>query len=196
MRCFACQGFGHFSGQCRGRGAGRPRRGWERDRLDCTVLGLKAQKGGAYIIGGKRSAEFTLGPQGLTNEGVYVLQMPWGGFYVGKSKNIEERLRQHESGKDLGAVCAKGFIRRVPVITTRQTDFESWERAETLTLMHKHGIGKVRGWFYTSPELTPSQREHAFQQVCEKFDLCRTCGNPTHFARNCSVRERAVFFFK
>ena len=205
MRCFSCGGCGHFSGQCRGqglgvvsgrgRGVGGRKRAWESDQLDAGVLGVKRPRGGAFIVGGKRSAEFTLGPQGLTNEGVYVLQMPGGGFYVGKSGNVEERLRQHEGGGGAGAVCAKGFLRQVPAVTPRQADFESWERAETLTLMHRHGIGKVRGWFYTSPELTPSQREHAFQQVCEKFDLCRICGNASHFASQCAVRERAGFCF-
>jgi len=43
--------------------------------------------------------------------------------------------------------------------------------------MFRHGIGKARGCLYTSPELTPSQRGHAFRQVCENFDLCGTGGH-------------------
>ena len=197
MRCFTCQGVGHFSGQCRGRGGGKQKRGWERDSnpFDAGVLGTRVPKGSAFIMGAKRSPVFTLGPHGLTNEGVYVLEMPGGRFYVGKSGNIEERMRQHQEGGVGGAVCAHGFIRLVSVLTPRQADMESWERAETLTRMRRSGIGKVRGWFYTSQDLTPSQREHAFQQVCEKFDLCRVCGNDSHFARDCSVRERARFCF-
>ena len=115
--------------------------------------------------------------------GVYVLELPGGRYYVGKSGDIPERLRQHASGE--GSACAKGFIRRAPVITPRTADLESWERAETLARMRRHGNGRVRGWLYTAPELGPAMREHAFQQVCERFDLCRRCGEEGHFVTQC-----------
>lgn len=160
------------------------------------IIRGKPRRAGFYIVGAKRNREFVLGPEGFHNEGVYVLELPGRRFYVGKSGNIEERIRQHsDPTSEIGAICAKGFVRRVPTSTPRQTDLESWERTETLTLMHKHGIGKIRGWFYTSPELTPHDREHAFQQICEKFDLCRQCGHSTHFASDCHQRKRAEFCF-
>jgi len=118
--------------------------------------------------------------------GVYVLQRQDGGFYVGKSCNIKERMRQHAEGS--GASCAKGSVRRVPPLTPACDDLEAWERAEVLARMRKHGIGKVRGWMYTSQELSEGQREHAFSQVCEKYDLCRRCGHGGHFAARCQGR--------
>ena len=192
MRCFSCQGFGHFSGQCRQRGGSQTK---SNQWTPYDYVG-KPKKGSLYIIGAKRSKAFTLGPDGFSNEGVYVLELPNGRLYVGKSTNIEERISQHSAGGEGGAVCAKGFKQRIPTSTPRQTDCESWERTETLTLMRKHGIGKIRGWFYTSPDLSPTLREHAFQQICEKFDLCRICGHGNHFATQCSRRERAGFFFQ
>ena len=118
---------------------------------------------------------------------MYVLAMPSGGYYVCKSMGIEGRMWQHEGGSEgaHGALCAKGFLRRVTPVTPRQADMECWEWTETLALMFPHGMGKVRGWLFTSPELTPSQREHAFRQVCENFDLCRTCGTAGHLASGC-----------
>ncbi len=118
--------------------------------------------------------------------GVYVLEKPGGEFYVGKSRNIGERIKQHAGG--LGASCARGGLRRVaPVTPEMNGDLEAWERAETLARMFRHGISKVRGWMYTSPVLTDAEREHAFQQVCERHDLCRRCGLGGHFAAKCKA---------
>ena len=200
MQCFRCHCTGHFSSQCPAAGKWRGgARKWIRDQdpYDVGVVGGgKRGRENPFIVGAKRSSAFTLGRSGFQNEGVYVLSMPSGNYYVGKSGNIEQRMQQHLTGSDEGAVCAKGFLHRIVPVTPRQEDLESWERAETLTLMHRHGVGKVRGWFYTSREMTQSQREHAFQQVCEKLDLCRACGYASHFASQCSAKGRASFACK
>ena len=118
------------------------------------------------------------------DSGVYVLEKADGSFYVGKSGNIPERLRQHAAGE--GASCARGFVRRVPPMTEEnEADPEAWERSETLARMHRHGVSKVRGWMYTTPVLSEAQRDHAFGQVCERMDLCRRCGMAGHFAGAC-----------
>jgi predicted GIY-YIG superfamily endonuclease len=127
--------------------------------------------------------------------GVYVLQKEDGSFYVGKSKNIANRLKQHIAG--VGAVCALGSVFRVPAMTAPiLNDFEAWERSETLARMRYHGISMVRGWMYTSEYLDDSQREHAFQQICEKCDLCRKCGGEGHFAAQCKLAAGCNFFKK
>jgi hypothetical protein len=72
---------------------------------------------------------------------------------------------------------------------------ESWERAETLTRMFKHGIRRVRGWLYTTRFLSQSQVESAYQQICEKFDLCRKCGRNDHFIHQCKADCRAPWYF-
>ena len=132
--------------------------------------------------GGGKQARVRGSPSG--NSGVYVLEKADGSFYVGKSGNIPERLRQHAAGE--GASCAKGFVRRVPPITEEnEADREAWERSETLARMHRHGISKVRGWMYTTPSLSDAQMDHAFGQVCERMDLCRRCGMGGHFAVSC-----------
>jgi hypothetical protein len=157
------------------------------------TVGKPRGRAGHFVVGrpSARSAQFLLGrpPAKAAVElegGVYVLQRPDGGFYVGKSCNIQERLRQHADGS--GAACAKGACRRVPPLTQPCEDLEAWERAEVLARMLKHGVAKVRGWMYTSPELSEAQAEHAFKQVCEKYDLCRKCGRRGHFAAACRAQ--------
>jgi hypothetical protein len=149
----------------------------------------------SHFVVGKptaRSVQFLLGrPPAKSAEalegGVYVLQRPDGGFYVGKSCNIKERMRQHAEGT--GATCAKGSCRRVQPLTPCCEDLEAWERAEVLARMRKHGIRKVRGWMYTTAELTDAQVEHAFSQICEKYDLCRRCGRKGHFVARCAGHD-------
>lgn len=161
------------------------------------AVGKPAGRAGHFVVGrpSARSAQFLLGrPPAKSAEslegGVYVLERPDGVYYVGKSCNIRGRIRQHAEGG--GASCAKvegeGRARRVLPLTQACEDLEAWERAEVLARMRKHGIGRVRGWMYTSPELSEAQREHAFGQVCEKFDLCRRCGLRGHFAVDCRAR--------
>lgn len=149
-----------------------------------------AGRGGHFVVGkpGARAVPYLLGRPPAragesAEEGVYVLQKADGTVYVGKSKNVEERLRQHSEGT--GALCAKGKYRRVAPMTEPSEDLEAWERSEVLARMRKHGLGRVRGWMYTSKELTDQQREHAFSQVCERFDLCRRCGLKGHFVADC-----------
>lgn len=145
------------------------------------VLGKPARRKGEFLLGRASS-----GAKQLKESGVYVLEKPDGALYVGKSGNIQERLRQHADGT--GASCAKGFVRRIPPMTAEvEGDHEAWERAETLARMRRHGISKVRGWMYTSPEMTDAQVEHAFGQVCERHDLCRRCGRGGHFAARCGA---------
>ena len=198
MRCYKCHKRGHWAQDCvfdSGRQSlvSRPT-----SRASPYVLGRvkpESKRKGMYVVGKHRKGEFTLGakkeapPPPRPTQGVYVLKMDGGKYYVGKSRNIEERLRQHAAGE--GAACAKGKCTQVPPMTERMADMEAWERAETLARMFGHGIDKVRGWMYTTPQLSPEMREHAFLQICERFDLCRRCGRKSHFITECRVSSRA-----
>lgn len=125
--------------------------------------------------------------------GVYALVNSNGLHYVGKSDDVEGRIKMHKQGH--GAACLKGSganITRVSLLTQGQThDLESWERDETLTRMMRHGIENVRGWMYVSKTLSDEQMDSAFNQVCERFDLCRKCGRNSHFASACFAKSKA-----
>ena len=173
------------------------------------VVGKPVRPGPYVVGGGLRYNSTTVGRGALTGvaraaeetrtlcaSGVYVVELKGGRFYVGQSVNIPHRMRQHRGELPGGSAWCKAntFLGRVAPMTPPQADFESWERAETLARMHEHGIDAVRGWMYVSVELTQAQREHIFQQACEKFNLCRVCGGQGHFAAACHARGRAQWF--
>ena len=113
----------------------------------------------------------------LAKQGVYVLRLKGGLFYVGKSTDIAKRIREHKAGRG-AVVCGLSTAKRVPPITSPirmgdDDDWESWERNETLTRMYEFGIQMVRGWMFTSRHLSVQDEEMAFRQICERFDLCR-----------------------
>ena len=129
-------------------------------------------------------------------EGVYVLQGEGSQvFYVGKSSNIAARVEQHRTGD--GGAAFSGLMGRftvvAPVTTGTVDDMESWERNETLQRMLTYGIDKVRGWMFTSVHLSDKQKEEAFRQICEKFDLCRQCGRASHFASECYASSKEAW---
>jgi hypothetical protein len=107
--------------------------------------------------------------------GVYALVTSRGRHYVGKSEDIDGRVDMRGESFTRVPLLTRGFV----------YDLESWERNETLTRMLRYGISSVRGWIFVSRTLSESQWVSAFNQVCERFDLCRTCGRDTHFADAC-----------
>jgi len=122
--------------------------------------------------------------------GVYVIKYQDGNMYVGKSNDIDARIRQHAARAVKCTSEWQGTPREVKPITSAMEDHESWERNETLELMSRHGVEKVRGWMYTTQELSQDTVESIDAQLCEKYDLCRTCGMKGHFASACPMNKK------
>ena len=124
--------------------------------------------------------------------GVYALIDTSGRVYVGKSANIPKRLDMHMTGS--GTTFLDPGMSVTPLLTRGKTDdLETWERNETLMQMHKRGISNVRGWKYVTQTLTQAERKEAFDQVCEKLDLCRKCGRKGHFQYKCEFDTPALW---
>jgi len=122
--------------------------------------------------------------------GIYVLKFNDGvkpTFYVGKSKDISLRMQQHASGEGAGCVSGRSFTEVKPITSGTPGDMESWERSETLERMYQFGIDTTRGWKYVFAVMPLSQKLSAFDDVCERFDLCRRCGRGSHFVRECEA---------
>lgn len=192
MACYRCGRKGHFASNCFARTS------VEGDSLDSSSDSDESDTSYHYsprkkarTNTSKHESAVGTSSHGSQISGVYVLQTGNGLFYVGKSNNIKARIQEHRSG--LGAACLDGSSFQVVtrLLTSGSTaDLESWERNETLQRMRVHGIKNVRGWMFTSKNLTDKDREDAFTQICEKFELCRRCGRKSHFADRCFARTR------
>lgn len=174
---------------------GKPILSWH--HLECAVKeklfdGLCIQDIGGYsTLEDTQKAEISV----LTNtaEGVYVLRLHGADksgeyYYVGKSTNIRNRLEQHYQGKFTAAWVAKqGGVLDVEAPLTPKEQVDSWEQKETVARMIKHGFDKVRGFEWTTCGSLSNLDIQLFRRsACGLFDLCRRCGNPGHFATNCS----------
>lgn len=148
----------------------------------CTRKDNEARSDEFLRTTGKRSRQ--------SKEGIYVLKFNDGvkpTFYVGKSKDIALRVQQHANGEGAGCVSGRSFTVVRPITSGTSADMESWERMEVLELMYQFGIDAARGWKYVFANMPLSQKLSAFDDVCERFDLCRRCGRGSHFVRECEA---------
>ena len=128
---------------------------------------------------------------GLVRRGVYVLELRDGGYYVGHSDNIDQRIAQHQSGASGGGSswCAmKGGVKQEvgTMWHGSSEDLFSWEMNETVTRMLKHGFENVRGWEFTQcAPLTLEQLCTIKTIVFGQGNLCRGCGKDGHFQSSC-----------
>ena len=130
-----------------------------------------------------------------SSAGVYAIEDHSGKVYVGKSMNTQKRFKEHTRGS--GTSFLKGTIKKRQTVTNgSKSDMESWERNETLERMYRNGISNVRGWMFTTAVLTEQQTQDAFNQICEKYDLCRKCGRNNHFMAKCYAKTRAEWACK
>lgn len=124
-----------------------------------------------------------------STSGVYVLELEGGYVYVGKSGNIQLRMKQHMTG--VGSVFTRAhkptgwFLGRIGNVCG---DGDGPERDETLRQMHRKGVHMVRGWKYVGMYLTPSELKDIESNTRELLDLCRICGGEGHFASGCAMR--------
>lgn len=90
-----------------------------------------------------------------------------------------------------GSAFTKAFTptgNRLPRLGNIRGNGDAAERDETLRYMFMRGINNVRGWRYTTVELTPEMFNDAECNIRELFDLCRRCGNGNHFMSKCTYK--------
>jgi predicted GIY-YIG superfamily endonuclease len=121
-----------------------------------------------------------------TTDGVYILQLSHNQVYVGKSSNIPRRITEHMNG--IGSAFTRKY-KPTGVVLPRLGNIsgsgDAVERDETIRYMYLHGINNVRGWRYTSVDLSCNDIKEAERDIREVFDLCRKCGIKGHFAGYC-----------
>lgn len=117
-----------------------------------------------------------------SNTHIYILKLQNDKFYVGKSTNIESRLKSHFNKQG-----TKWTIQNQP--TKIFALFESKDPFDedlyTKKMMYKYGIDNVRGGSYTSLTLAPTQIELLQKEFATVDDRCFKCFNK-HLSTECS----------
>jgi predicted GIY-YIG superfamily endonuclease len=123
----------------------------------------------------------------LTN--VYVLELQGGNYYVGSTKNIEERYRQHLNGS--GAEWTKKH-RPIKIIELLIDIGRFTEDMKVKEYMERHGMDKVRGGSYSTIKLEPEHIEAIEREIKSTQGLCYKCSKPGHFGDKCRVKIAKV----
>jgi hypothetical protein len=118
---------------------------------------------------------------------VYVLKLEKDKYYVGKTKNISKRLREHMAGYRCSSWTRK--FRPIALEETYHRADSLDEDKITLKYMMSHGIDNVRGGPYVSTVLPPETKVHITQRIRMASDVCVKCGSDTHFVSECPIRK-------
>jgi len=113
---------------------------------------------------------------------IYVLRLQGGKYYVGKSDNVLERIREHTNGGG-SAWTRKYKLMDVEKMIPNSSPFA--EDAIVKEYMARHGIDNVRGGTYVTEHLSESEHHHLQQEIWAANDCCKRCGRKGHFVNNC-----------
>lgn len=128
---------------------------------------------------------------------LYCLLLNNGKFYIGKTDNLQERLRQHagQSARFRGSAWSSGQFsgNMSNVWTSPPTQVLNGydENYVTQRMMWKYGYEKVRGGAWTHPNPLPGdEMEHLNRLRDDAEGLCRNCGGLGHFISECGAPRR------
>ncbi len=116
---------------------------------------------------------------------IYVLELEDDKYYVGKTNNIDARLRDHFDGGGSAWTKSHHPIKRVCRVTNETGSAHSIEMSETIHLMHQFGIDNVRGSQFSENILSGEKRNFANLLIRDAFNLCNNCGSEDHMFMQC-----------
>lgn len=122
---------------------------------------------------------------------LYILELSYGKYYVGKSKHVNDRILKHFESH--GTAWTKKYkpIKIIKIID-RIDEFD--EDKYTKVYMNIYGIDNVRGGSYTGIRLDPDEYNFIQKELCTANDVCFKCHKSGHFAKHCrsDVEKRKI----
>jgi hypothetical protein len=120
---------------------------------------------------------------------VYVLKLQNKKYYVGKTHNLNSRLKQHFNGKGSQWTIKHKPITIEKVIPNCNNPDES---NTTLEFMKICGIDNVRGGAFCNIKLEASEKNTIQKMIDSEDDVCYKCKRRGHFAKDCKKNKTNV----
>jgi len=114
---------------------------------------------------------------------IYVLKLKENKFYIGKSINVNKRIKQHFKGR--GSTWTRLYQPTEIYEIRRNCDVFDEEKI-TLQYMQLYGINNVRGGSYSRICLDKYEINQVVRIIRSSEDRCYVCGSKDHFAKACS----------
>lgn len=117
---------------------------------------------------------------------IYVLQLKKNKLYVGKARDVRNRIAEHFEGK--GSDFTKEY-RPIDIISVYKSSSRFDEDNETKRIMKKYGVKNVRGGSYNRMELTEAEEYFLNKEINTLDNRCYNCGKKGHFIRKCKEEK-------
>jgi predicted GIY-YIG superfamily endonuclease len=125
--------------------------------------------------------------QQQVGEEVYVLELKGGYYYVGKSKNVDERFTQHVIGDGSSWTTLHEPLK---ILERKEIKTPFDEDNKTLEYMEKYGIDRVRGGSYTAVDLSATTIKEILKKLDTANNRCYKCHDSGHFASACTNSKK------
>jgi len=125
-------------------------------------------------------------PENPNMTNIYVLKLTHNKYYVGKTKNLNNRLLDHFSNN--GSVWTKKY-KPIKILHIHKNCEPLDEDKYTIKYMSKYGIDNVRGGIYCRMSLNSAEKNIIQRSFKGMNDLCYKCGSKDHFVKDCRQSE-------
>lgn len=112
---------------------------------------------------------------------IYIIQLEFGKYYVGKTEHLEKRLQDHFNG--VGCAWTKKY-RMLGFVDSFAGDKYDEDKT-TVKYMELFGINNVRGGIYSSVTLPLDQCLVVQKVIYNANNGCLACGGTNHFISAC-----------
>lgn len=113
---------------------------------------------------------------------IYVLKCEHGKYYIGKSKNLDDRILEHFN--DYGSVWTH-IHKPIDIVEIIKNADSFDEDKYTKIYMSKFGIENVRGGSYAQITLDAETIRYLEKEIGSTYDNCYRCGRKGHFINKC-----------
>lgn len=118
----------------------------------------------------------------IPSKKIYTLLLEGENYYVGITKNVIRRFEEHLGGN--GASWTK-IHKPIEILAVEEAKTPFDEDRVVKTLMHEHGIEKVRGGSYVTVYLSAEQIRLLRKEIAMSTGACIICGMLGHMANGC-----------